>query len=180
MQTARKVVLNISQPELLALGLNSEPLKSSSELFRRAVERVDASSLAKKYCFWEDAWWVTKLNKTAGVVRTADLSMFIARYHDGNYVCAQQYARQMCHGAMPVSYIAGDTMGSGCAITVHMHNDKPYTPLTNTDAIRVIFRSNLSAKDALDFAELHLQIRRAHGPAFGCVVGDWSAIGVHL
>ncbi|KAI0559504.1 Gal-2,6-Sulfurylases I [Gracilaria domingensis] len=193
---ARRVVLNIGQPDLLALGLNSEPLKSAPELFRRAIERVRASPYAKTYCFWEDAWWVTKLNKTVGVVRTADQSMFSARYHDGDYVCSQpeEGGPRKCRGAMLVSYIAGDTTGGGSAITVRMHNDKPYTPLTNSDAIRVIVRSNMSAHDTLYFDELHRQLRRVHGPVFeargmdvsrelpdaiGCVVADWSATGVH-
>lgn len=193
----RKVVLNIGKPDLVALGLNSEPLKSSSELFRRAVERIVSYPYAKTYCFWEDAWWITKLNKSVGIVRTADQSIFTARYHDGDYVCELREGdgRRKCRGAILTSYIGGDTTGGGPAITVRTTNDKPYTPLTNSDSIRIIVAGNMSAHEQLYFDEVHKQLRRAHGSTFksfgldvqtdlsnasGCVVGDWSEVGIHV
>eukprot|EP00178_Gracilaria_changii_P007569 TRINITY_DN238_c0_g1_i3.p1 TRINITY_DN238_c0_g1~~TRINITY_DN238_c0_g1_i3.p1 ORF type:complete len:423 (-),score=76.90 TRINITY_DN238_c0_g1_i3:1591-2859(-) len=191
-----KLVLNIGKPDLNALGLNSEPLKSASERFRRAMERVISSPYAKTYCFWEDAWWITKLNTTVGLVRTADESMFSARYHDGDVVCeSEQHTQVMkCRGAMLVSYIAGDTTGGGSAITVRMFNDRPYSPLTNSDAVRVLLKGNMTAHEQMHYDTIHDQLRRTHASTFAsfgldvstamanataCVVGDWSFVGVH-
>lgn len=189
------VIANIGKPDLLALGLESEPVKSSSEEFRRSVERMHVLGLAKTYCFWNDAWWLTKMKTSIGRIRLHAENMFSMRYHDGHFICKNPKELEGCRGGVLVSYVLGDNSGAGSAIYTHTHNAVPFTPLTNSDNIHRFVNGNMSATEQLYFDDLHDQIRRVHKsslsalgldvedaipPAVGCVMADWREVGTHV
>lgn len=189
------IIANIGKPDLIALGVGSEPLRSSSEDFRRAVERNYVVGLSKTYCFWEDAWWLTKLKTSFGQSRTADENIYSLRYHDGDVSCDDRQTFRNCRGALLVSYSAGDPSGACSAIHAHVHNELGYTPLTNTDNVRKYIPGNMTGVEKLYFDDLLKQLRRFHRtslkqmgfdaneaipPPVGCVLGDWSDVGIHF
>lgn len=190
----KNLILNIGKPDLVALGMDSEPLKSSSMEFRRAVERNFVTSLSKTYCFWEDAWWVTKLKTLDGRVRTPQENMNSMRYHDGHVVCEDLINLKGCRGGILSSYSAGDSTGAGMAIHAHTHNEMPYTTLTNSDNVRRLIPGNMTGVEQIYFDDLHASIKRVHKdslkklgldvekvipPPEGCVFADWRDVGVH-
>lgn len=192
---APKVIANIGKRDLIALGLESEPVKSSDTNFRRAVERQFVFGLSKTYCFWEDAWWATKLKLTIGRTRTGEGTMFSTRYHDGHIVCQNSTTLTGCRGGLLVSYVAGDNTGVGTAIHVNNHNAMHYTPLTNTDNIRRLIPGQMSPIEEMYVEDLVKQLRRVHKSSFraigmdpdvaipmpaGCIFGDWRDVGVHV
>lgn len=182
---------------LTALGVESEPLKGSSLEFKRAIERLFIYSLAKTYCFWEDSWWLTKLNQTVGRTRSSDESIHSLRYHDGHSVCkdAQSATPRSCRGGLLVSYDLGDNTGVGSAIFAHSHNSAPYTPLTNGDNLQRLVAGRMSAVQQLYVDDIQRQLQRVHASSLaangfdaataipapaGCVVGDWRDVGAHV
>lgn len=189
-----KVIANIGKPDLIALGVDSEPLKGSSEDFKRAVERNFVVGLSKTYCFWEDAWWLTKLKTAIGRTRTHGEPMFSARYHDGHFTCTNGSTLTGCRGGMLVSYDLGDYTEVATAIYAHNHNRLPYTPITNSDNMRRLIPGNMTEMQQLHFDDLYRQIKRVHKssleakgydveevirPPAGCIYADWRDVGVH-
>lgn len=190
------VFLNIPRNELIALGLVSEPVKSSEMDFRGVLSRVNEISFSKMYCFWEDAWWLTKLNLTKGIFRTADETLFSGRYHDGDVTCAADSTNfTTCRGGLLVSYIGGGTVGFDQSLSIRAHNSQIYSPWTMEDNVRTLIPSaDMDPHDKLFFDEIQRQLRKAHAETFenfgldvetdlpdaeGCVYADWLDIGMH-
>lgn len=191
---ARKVIANIGKPDLVAMGLESEPMKSGGEQFRRSVERIVVAGLSKTYCFWEDAWWLTKLQFENGRMRT-DEEIYSIRYHDGFVTCKNSETLQGCRGGLLTSYVAGDTSGTKSGIYLHGHNEMGYTPLTNVDNVHRLVAGNMSGIEQIYFDDLHRQLRKLHRSAMaekgfdvneaipgaaGCVFADLMDVGVHV
>lgn len=190
-----KIIANIGKRDLIALGVDSEPMKSSDEPFRRSVERTIVQGLTKMYCFCDDAWWLTKLNTAAGRTRMATEDLFSMRYHDGHYLYDDPKALTGCRGGMLVSYVLGDTSGAASAIYVRTHNEHLYTPLTNTDNVQRLVPGNMTKLEGLFFRGVHKQLRRVHKSSFaakgifdmkeaipeaeGYVYADWFDMGTH-
>lgn len=191
--TSGKVFLNVGKPDLIALGVSSEPILSSQERFRRAVERTFMEGLSKVYCFWEDAWWLTKMKIPVGRSRTQE-TMYSMRYHDGHVTCQNSTALTGCRGGALVSYVFGDTSGLSAAIWAHTHNNLPYSPLTNTDNVRRLIPGSMTGVEQLFLDDLVTQIRRVHKSSLetmghdveeaipqpaGCILADWHDVGTH-
>ena len=194
MVEVRNVILNIGKPGLIALGLDSEPMKSAKEPFRRAVERNFVLGLSKTYCFWEDAWWLTKLGQRDGRIQVPSESMQSMRYHDGHVVCKDERRLKSCRGGLLASYSGGDQTGLGAALHAHVHNAKGYTPLTSSDNVVKLIPGRMSGVEQVYFDDLHAQIKRVHKrsvermglnvdkviskPAM-CLFADWREVGTH-
>lgn len=190
---ARNVVLNIGKPDLVAMGLTSEPLRSGGEEFRRAVDHTTVSGLAKMYCFWEDAWWVTKLNRTKGRFKATGELLQSGRYHDGDVTCRDVSNLTDCRGALLVSYVQGDSYMVGSGLFPHNFNSAPYSPLSSFDNVHRLIPGNMTAYEKLLFDDIHAQLRRVHRAslaarglgveaipeAAGCVYADWRDVGTH-
>lgn len=190
---ARNVVLNVGKPDLIAMGVNSEPLRSGGEVFRRAVDHTTVSGLAKMYCFWEDAWWVTKLNRSEGRFKATGELVQSGRYHDGDVTCGDANNLKDCRGALLVSYVQGDSYMVGSGLFPHKFNSAPYSPLSNSDNVHTLVPGNMTASERLLFDDIHVQLRRVHQAplaaaglgadaikeAAGCVYADWRDVGTH-
>ena len=192
--TVTNVILNIGKQDLVAMGLTSEPINSSDMGFRRAVERNFVTGASKTYCFWEDAWWVTKLGVTVGRYRASFETIDSMRYHDGHVTCEDYDKLEGCRGGILVSYSFGDSYGLGAGVHTHTHNDMPYTPLTNTDNIHRLIPGNMTGVEEVYFDNIHQTVKKLHKKAFermgmdveevikrpaGCVFADWRDIGIH-
>lgn len=191
----KKIIANIGKRDLIALGVGSEPLKSSEEPFRRAVERTIVQGFSKMYCFWKDAWWLTKLKIAKGRTRMATKELFSMRYHDGNYVCENTTELTGCRGGLLVSYVLGDSTEAASGIYARTFTRKLYTPLTNTDNIHRLIPGFMTRLDRIFFQEVHKQLRQVHRTSFiskgirdmrkaipeaeGCVYADWFDMGTH-
>ena len=191
----RKIIANIGKRDLIALGVDSEPMRSSSEEFRRSVERTIVQGLTKMYCFWEDAWWLTKLKTAIGRTRMATEELFNMRYHDGHFVCKDPKSLTGCRGGVLVSYVLGDSSEAASGIYVRTHNEQLYTPLTNTDNVQRLIPGEMTRFQKLWFRGIHRQLRRVHKSSFaamgmhnmseaipeaeGCVYADWFDMGTH-
>eukprot|EP00178_Gracilaria_changii_P001464 TRINITY_DN11_c0_g6_i1.p1 TRINITY_DN11_c0_g6~~TRINITY_DN11_c0_g6_i1.p1 ORF type:complete len:416 (-),score=92.49 TRINITY_DN11_c0_g6_i1:749-1996(-) len=187
------VVLNIGKPDLVALGMASEPLRSGGHVFRRAVQHTTVSGLAKMYCFWEDAWWLTKLNRSEGRFKATGELIQSGRYHDGDVTCRLENNTRLCRGALLVSYVQADAYMVASALFPHNFNAAPYSPLSNSDNVHKLIRGNMTASDQLLFDDVHAQLRRIHRAplaavglgtdaipeAAGCVYADWRDVGTH-
>ncbi|KAI0557027.1 Gal-2,6-Sulfurylase [Gracilaria domingensis] len=190
---ARDVVLNIGKPDLIAMGITSEPLRSGGDVFRRTIDHTTVSGLAKMYCFWEDAWWVTKLNRTEGRFKATGELVQSGRYHDGDVTCRDVTNRLDCRGVVLISYVQGDSYMVGSGLFPHNFNSAPYSPLSNFDNVHSLIPGNMTASEKLLFDDIHAQLRRIHRAPLaaaglevdaipesaGCVYADWRDVGTH-
>lgn len=187
-----KVVVNSAKADIDAMGLESEPVKSADMNTKLTLARILPMPGTKMYCFWDDAWWVTKLNMTAGVVRMADDTLYQARYHDGDVICRSSSSKGMptkCRGALLVSYASG-SVNSGVPVTnIRSFNAMPFTPSINTDAIINIPNRNLgkqsktkptSVHEQLLFEDVHRQLRDAHRSTFEAMGYDTNKMDMHI
>lgn len=186
------VFVNSGKKDVEALGIMSEPVASADEKTRHAIARILPMPGTKTYCFWEDAWWVTKLNLTSGSYRLADGTLYQGRYHDGDVVCTKS---GKCRGALLVSYASGAVHSGVPGSHVRSFNSQPYVPLVRTDAIIRLVPGEMSDHEELFFDEIHRQIRNAHRSTFarmgydrrrmfevipkakGCFVSDFREFG---
>lgn len=191
--TSASVIANIGKPDLVALGMESEPLKSGSEEFRRAVVMNDVHSASKMYCFWEDAWWITKMRTTNGQIYSASESFHRARYHDGHVIC-MDVNQTRCRGGMLVSYNVFDKYGSGSAMFLQSFTKRRYSPLTNEDNIHQLAGDSVTGSDRVLLDDIWGQIKRVHRSSLaalgldadrviqrpsGCVYADWREVSWH-
>ena len=143
------------------MGLDSEPVKSADMNTRFTLARIVPMPGTKMYCFWDDAWWVTKLNMTAGVVRMADDTLCQARYHDGDVICSatdKSGKPTKCRGALLVSYASG-AINSGVPVTnIRSFNAMPFTPSIDTDAVINIPNRGLGKHRKMTKTTVHEQL----------------------
>lgn len=188
----KKVVVNSAKADIDAMGIESEPVKSADMNTKLTLARILPMPGTKMYCFWDDAWWVTKLNMTAGVVRMADDTLYQARYHDGDVICSpssSKSASRKCRGALLVSYASG-AVHSGVPVTnIRSFNAMPFTPSIDTDAIIHIPNRNLdkepktkptSVHEQLLFEDVHRQLRDAHRSTFEAMGYDPKKMYLHI
>lgn len=188
------VFMNMQSLDVISLGMTSEPLKSGTRNFLRSFERMTPITLSKMYCFWDDAWWITKLNRTRGFFRVADGTIFTGRYHDGDVVCTDTN-KTKCRGAMLVSYIAGGSATTAkSGVSLHAYNPSKFLPwrVDVKGNVRVVYNEG---HNKLMFQDVHKQLRDAHRTMFeekglkvekdlpdakGCVYADWMDRGMHF
>lgn len=187
--------LNIPRSDLLSFGLSSEPMKSGTAEFKTVLQSVDKSQASKMYCYWEDAWWLTKLNFTRGVFRMADETLYQGRYHDGDVQCSDPGTLKNCRGSLLVSYASGSTTGAEPGTPLRAYNSDIYWPFGDNDALRKLIPGNMTSHEQQQFDDIHTQLRRVHKKTFeligmdsdtaipqseGCVYADWREIGIHV
>eukprot|EP00168_Porphyra_purpurea_P014754 TRINITY_DN430_c0_g1_i13.p1 TRINITY_DN430_c0_g1~~TRINITY_DN430_c0_g1_i13.p1 ORF type:complete len:432 (-),score=106.06 TRINITY_DN430_c0_g1_i13:95-1390(-) len=161
---AQRAFLNIGKPDVQALGRTSLPTAGATRPFTRAFGALKVVGLSKAYCWWGDAWWVSRLNATAGVVGTGG-PLSSARYHDGSVRCADAAARTGCAGSMLISYNVGDAAGAESGGFLASHDGTGYYPGSNTDAVRVLKAGSLTARQRLLWRTINREVARVHGPA---------------
>lgn len=189
------VFLNIPKGDLLSFGLTSEPMQSGSDDFTKVLSSVEKSQVSKMYCYWNDAWWLTKLNLTRGVVRMSDETLYQGRYHDGDVVCEDPGTFKKCRGSLLVSYASGSTTGAEPGSPLRAYNAEVYWPFGDGDALRTLIPGKMSAHEQQYFDDIHSQLRHVHKETFaligmdsetaipeseGCVYADWRDVGVHV
>lgn len=187
-----KVIMNVGKTDLTSFGLQSEPISSASDSTRVAFSRILSLPGTKAYCFWDDAWWLSKLNRTSGFFRLADETLYQGRYHDGDVVCGDIFNFSTCRGALLVSYASGSINSGSPVSTIRSYNQRPYTPLVETDAMIKLIRGNMTKHQQLLYEDIHRQLRKAHTSSFeafgadaetgvpnarGCLVSDWRDYG---
>lgn len=189
------VFLNIPKNELIALGTSSEPLRSAGVQFRQALSRLSQLSMSKMYCFWNEAWWISKLGLTKGIFRTAEETLYVGRYHDGDVICTDSSDLTTCRGSLLVSYIGGSTTGAQSAINIRAYNDDINTPWTSGSYVHRLVQGNMTRHEQMHFDEIHRQLRKSHASTFtafgldvqrdlpdaaGCIFSDWVGSGIYL
>jgi len=189
---ARRAFLNMGKPDVAALGGTSLPTAGATRPFARAFGALKVVGLSKAYCWWSDAWWLSRLNATAGVVATGG-ALSSARYHDGSVRCADAAARTGCAGSMLVSYNVGDATGAESGGYLASHDGTGYYPGSATDAVRVLKAGALTARQRLLWGAIQEEVARVHGPVLAaagggasppppdvCATAAWVDVGVHI
>lgn len=187
--------LNIPNGDLLSFGQTSEPVQSATDDFMTVLSSVDKVQLSKLYCYWEDAWWLTKLNFTRGTFQMSDETLFKGRYHDGDVQCKDPGTFKNCRGSLLVSYASSSVTGADPGSPLRAYNPKAYWPFGKNDALRKLIPGQMSSHQQMHFEEIHSQLRRVHKKTFelvgmdsetaipmseGCVYADWREVGFHI
>lgn len=190
--SGRRLFLNLAKPDIAALGGASLPVAGGTPAFRRALGALRVYGLSKAYCAWDDAWWLSSLNATAGVGGNGGPTVSL-RYHDGSVTCRNAAARTGCSGALLVSYNIGDLAGAASGGFLASYDAEGFTATSGTDAPRVLTAGSLTPRGRLLWDALHADLRRAHNPllaaagasggvpdAAACVTAGWIDRGVHV
>ncbi|GAB0491938.1 hypothetical protein MMPV_003194 [Pyropia vietnamensis] len=190
--SGRRLFLNLAKPDIVALGGASLPIAGGTPAFRRALGALRVYGLSKAYCAWDDAWWLSSLNATAGVGGNGGPTISL-RYHDGSVTCSNAAARTGCSGALLVSYNIGDLAGAASGGFLASYDAEGLTASSGTDALQVLTAGSLSPRGRLLWGALHADLRRAHNPllaaagvpggvpdAAACVTVGWVDRGVHV
>jgi len=127
--TVRRVIVNAGKADVAAWGVASLPIAGASAEFRTALDAVYVAPSSKIYCWWADAWWLTKLGRTRGRARM-EAPLFSLRYHDGSVTCEDPERLTGCRGALLVSYVLGDATGVRQSIWSHGFSAVPFSPLS--------------------------------------------------
>eukprot|EP00168_Porphyra_purpurea_P012517 TRINITY_DN330_c0_g1_i16.p1 TRINITY_DN330_c0_g1~~TRINITY_DN330_c0_g1_i16.p1 ORF type:complete len:237 (+),score=68.02 TRINITY_DN330_c0_g1_i16:1-711(+) len=125
--TVPRVIVNAGKADVAAWGVASLPIAGASAEFRTALDAVYVAPSSKQYCWWEDAWWYTKLGRTRGRARL-QAPLFSLRYHDGSVTCTDAARLTGCRGALLVSYVLGDSTGVRQSIWSHGFSAVPFSP----------------------------------------------------
>lgn len=173
----KNLIINSAKTDIEALGIASEPVNSADENTKLALARILPMPGTKAYCFWDDAWWVTKLNQTSGSARMTGDTLYQTRYHDGDVVCEKN---GKCRGALLVSYASGAVHSGVPGTTVRAFNQMPYVPSIETDAVIRLVQGEMTAHQKLFFAEIHKQLRMTHRSTFEALGFDKSKMWKHI
>jgi len=164
--------------QVLQCGATDFSIKASSVIHSSAAGRTSSGG-AKAYAYYEDAWWLSKLNLTRGNFqdKTANPPL-VMRYHDGPVECARgkdvadniiwgkPMAGARCRGALQVVY---DFYGMGWWLRLQQRHYEPASLLTSPQVL----------------AEVHERLMATHGDLLKSVGVDprslpgprWIALG---
>eukprot|EP00168_Porphyra_purpurea_P012522 TRINITY_DN330_c0_g1_i9.p1 TRINITY_DN330_c0_g1~~TRINITY_DN330_c0_g1_i9.p1 ORF type:complete len:341 (+),score=123.46 TRINITY_DN330_c0_g1_i9:1-1023(+) len=197
--TVPRVIVNAGKADVAAWGVASLPIAGASAEFRTALDAVYVAPSSKQYCWWEDAWWYTKLGRTRGRARL-QAPLFSLRYHDGSVTCTDAARLTGCRGALLVSYVLGDSTGVRQSIWSHGFSAVPFSPLSaapDNTVIRVTraeARNDTGGRRGLLWDATLTGLRAAHAdvaaaagltPAAlipepeACAAAVWWDVGVH-
>lgn len=200
---AARVIVNAGKADVAAWGVASLPIAGASRSFRTGLDAVYVAPSSKMYCWWADAWWMTKLRLTRGRGRLSH-PLFSLRYHDGHVTCKDKAKLRGCRGALLVSYVLGDATGVRQSIWSHGYSTQPFSPISAPpdNAVDVVTKEEVrgsgggavSARRRLLWNEVLSGLREAHTEMAAavrlpseklipepdaCASAVWWDVGVH-